>query len=393
MTTGITGSKNVGIIGGGIAGLASAIALAKIGKEVNVFEKATAFKEVGAGIQIGPNAVSALKALGVFDAIQGQTYAPQHILIKDGLTGKLLNRLHLGEGFEQMFKQPYRVIHRADLLSGLIETAKTYSNIELHTAKALTTLDIDETTNACTFEDGSTSNHDLLIGADGFRSVVRRHVLNDGPPVYANHSLFRVLMPMQTLENTRDILDVNLWLYPQGHVVHYPVSNAKQVNIVAAVEQHWSKRGWSIPSDSTEVLQHFSKAHDNLQQLLSKPKNWLKWAAAGHPNTDTWHLHNAVLIGDAAHPTLPYMAQGAAMAIEDAICLGAHIKNHRPISDFASIRRERAHKVVNNATKLGGIYHMSSPSRWARNAVIKSTSSTRQFKRMSWLYDWQAPNL
>ncbi len=389
MTTGIT----TGIIGGGIAGLASAIALAKIGKDVEVFEKASAFEEVGAGLQIGPNAVSALKVLGAYDAIEQQAFAPEHILIRDGLTGKLLNRLHLGDSFEKMFKQPYRVIHRADLLNGLLETAKTFSNINLKTSKSLTSLEINKNSNECTFSDDTTTNHEILVGADGFRSIVRRHIINDGPPVYAGHSLFRSLIPIENVKNIQNILDVNLWLYPRGHVVHYPVSNGTKINIVAAVEQNWEKRGWSLPTDSTQVLEHFKKAHDSLMAIISQPHEWLKWAAAGHPHASTWHRNNAVLIGDAVHPTLPYMAQGAAMAIEDAVCLGSHLNNNREIKDYAQVRQARTQKIVDTSTRLGKIYHMTNPSRIARNLVIQNTSSISQFKRMSWLYSWRAPEL
>ncbi len=383
----------IGIIGGGIAGLASAIALAKIGKQVDVFEKASAFEEVGAGLQIGPNAVSALKALGAYKAIEPHAFAPEQILIRDGLTGKLLNRLHLGDSFEKLFKQPYRVIHRADLLNGLLETAKSYDSINLHTSKPLVSLDLNKDTNECTFADDTTSNHDLLIGADGFRSIVRRHIINDGPPVYAGHSLFRSLIPIENIEHINDIKDVNLWLYPHGHVVHYPVSNGEQINIVAAVEQNWEKRGWSLPADTSQVLEHFKNAHDSLMAIISQPQGWLKWAAAGHPFSKIWHKNNALLVGDAVHPTLPYMAQGAAMAIEDAVCLGSHIKNQRPVSEYAQTRQARTQKIVETSTRLGKIYHMTNPTRLARNMVIKSTSSNSQFKRMSWLYSWRAPNL
>lgn len=383
----------IGIIGGGIAGLASAIALAKIGKQVDVFEKASAFEEVGAGLQIGPNAVSALKALGAYDAVEPHAFAPEYILVRDGLTGKLLNRLQLGDNFENLFKQPYRVIHRADLLNGLLETAKTYDTINLHTSKALVSLDLNKDTSDCTFADDTTSTHSLLVGADGFRSIVRRHIINDGPPVYAGHSLFRSLIPIENIEHIKDIKNVNLWLYPHGHVVHYPVSNGKQINIVAAVEQNWEKRGWSLPADTSQVLEHFKNAHDSLMAIISQPQGWLKWAAAGHPHSEIWHKNNALLIGDAVHPTLPYMAQGAAMAIEDAVCLGSHVKNQRPISDYAQIRQARTQKIVETSTRLGKIYHMTNPSRLARNMVIKSTSSNSQFKRMSWLYSWRAPDL
>jgi salicylate hydroxylase len=250
----------IGIIGGGIAGLASAIALSKIGKEVTLYEKSDAFGEVGAGLQIGPNAVSALKQLGVFDALESANVAPQNIRIMDGLTGRQLTVLPLGDGFKQQFGQPYRVIHRADLLSGLVEGAKACSSINIQLASPLAKLDIDAQSIHCHFTNGFEASHHMLVGADGFRSVVRRSVLNDGPPVFAGHSLYRALIPMTDAPDIANIEDVHLWLYPGGHVVHYPVSAGKSLNIVAASEQDWENRDWSTPAEPVEVIDYFHKA-------------------------------------------------------------------------------------------------------------------------------------
>lgn len=382
----------IGIIGGGIAGIAAAISLSKAGHAIDLYEKTDEFKEVGAGLQIGPNAVSALKQLGVFDALEPLTVAPKNIRIMDGISGKLLSTLPLGSVFENRFGQPYRVAHRADLLTALVETASGHSNIKFHLGKSLTQLDIQPDNNICQFSDGLQSKHQTLIGADGFRSVVRRHVINDGPPVFAGHSLYRTLVPEGQWPDISHIQDVHLWLYPGGHVVHYPVSAGKNLNIVAASEQDWESKSWSTPAEPNDVLSYFPKAANNLLKILNSPDQWLKWAAAGHPHSQTWHKYQTFLIGDAIHPTLPYMAQGAAMALEDAVCLAAAAKTGN-ISQFIPARQDRTKKIVAHSTKLGKIYHMSNPKRLARNFVIQKMSLKAQYNNLAWVYDWSAPKL
>jgi salicylate hydroxylase len=383
----------IGIIGGGIAGLATAIALGKIGKQAAVYERADEFREVGAGLQIGPNAVSALKQLGAFEALEPTLFSPQNIRIMDGLTGKGLTTLPLGNHFVDYFGQPYRVAHRADLLAALLETAQNDKNIELNLSRALKRLDIEPDSNICHFSDGQTKTHQTLIGADGFRSVTRRAVLNDGPPVFAGQTLYRALLDINEVPDIANVMDVHLWLYPHAHVVHYPVSAGKKFNIVAAVEQNWEQQGWSTPAEPHEVLSCYPKAGTDMATILAAPPQWLKWAAAGHPFSPVWHKHGATLIGDAIHPTLPYFAQGAAMALEDAVWLAFTHKNGGGFSAYARERQPRTKKIVETSTRLGKIYHMSNPGRMARNLIIANASTHRQYKQLEWLYQWQAPEL
>jgi len=383
----------IGIIGGGIAGLATAIALSKTGNKIDVYEKSSEFGEVGAGLQIGPNAVSALKQLGAFEALEPTTVAPQNIRIMDGLSGALLTTLPLGKRFEDHFGQPYRVAHRADLLFALLDTAKTHSGIALHLDSQLTRLDIEPDATTCHFTNTHQVTHKTLIGADGFRSVVRRSVLNDGPPIFAGHTLYRALIPIENAPDIANIADVQLWLYPDGHVVHYPVSAGKHLNIVAASEQDWENKNWSTPATPAEVNSFFSNASPALQTVLDAPQTWLKWAAAGHPHSNRWSKHATTLIGDAIHPTLPYLAQGAAMAMEDAVCLAYALKTSKGFTDYETARQERTKRIVSTSSRLGQIYHMKNPKRLARNLAIRHSSTASQYKRLAWLYNWTAPDL
>lgn len=383
----------IGIIGGGIAGLAAAIAMARQGRDVTVYERAAHFTEVGAGLQIGPNAISALKQIGAFEAIAATAFAPSGIRIMDGLKGRQLGFLPLGEEFEKWFGEPYRVTHRADLLAGLLACAKSCTNIDLKNDRTLKSLEVDKDKPVCHFSNDQTSTHALIIGADGFRSTTRRYVLNDGPPVFFGHTLYRALLPMSEFKNLDHPLDVHLWMYPGGHVVHYPVSGGSKLNIVAATESNWEHRSWNTPATNREVLAKFPKAANAVLDVLEQPEGWLKWAAAGHPPSESWHTKNTVLIGDAIHAGLPYFAQGAAMAIEDGVCLAHFLKSGGNLDLFTASRKQRTDKAVKSAARLGKIYHLSGPARLARNMVIRNTSTRQQYERLSWLYSWQAPSI
>lgn len=383
----------IGIIGGGIAGLAAAIALARQGREITVYEQAAHFEEVGAGLQTGPNAISALKQLGAFDAIADNAFSPPGIRIMDALNARQLTYLPLGERFEKWFGQPYRVIHRADLLAGLLETARTHANIDLKNNMCLKNLAIDVPETVAQFKNNHTARHKLLVGADGFRSTVRRHLFNDGPALFFGHTLHRALVDLDSTIGLENPHDVHLWLYPGGHVVHYPVSGGKKLNIVAATESDWQHRTWNCPATPAEVLSRFPHAAEPLEAILQTPEKWLKWAAAGHPSSPCWHRLNTVLIGDAIHASLPYLAQGAAMAIEDAVCLAHAVKTNTSLKQFADQRRPRTDKLVATAARHGKIYHLKGAARQARNLVIRASTTRQQYEGLSWIYRWSAPSI
>ena len=337
--------------------------------------------------------VSALKQLGVFEELGQLTWAPRNIRVMDGLTGKQLNVLELGDHFENHFGEPYRVSHRADLHNALLHVAQNSPGVTLKTSMKLKKLTLDDHAAECEFTNGDHFNHSMIIGADGFRSISRRAILNDGPPIFTGHTLFRALIPLDQSPDIPNIGDVHLWLYPKGHVVHYPVSGGRNLNIVAAHEQDWEQKGWSVPIEPGEVQNCFPDATANMQKVLDAPDVWLKWAAAGHPHSETWFKGPATLIGDAIHPTLPYLAQGAAMALEDSVTLAHAIKHDEGFEEYARLRQPRTKMIVETSTRLGKIYHMSGPMRTARNMVIARVTPAQQFKRLSWLYTWRSPKL
>ena len=378
----------IAIIGGGIAGLSAAIAIAQKGHRVDLYEQADGFHEVGAGLQTGPNAHAALSAIGLAAEMEKQATTPQAIHILDGLSGRRLSRIELGQRFNTRFGQPYRVIHRAGLINLLQKKAAANSNISLFTNRRLTGLDQLPDAVRLEFADGQESRHDFAVAADGVHSVCRKHVFNSPPPVYAGHTLYRALCPADDLRHLPDLSDVQLWLYPRGHVVHYPVSGGRKMNIVAAFEQRWTGTGWSTPASPDEVTRLFHKAAKPLCRTLDTPGNWLKWAAAFRPPASNWIKRNIAFIGDAIHPTLPYLAQGAAMALEDSVAL-AHALD-RNLEQWERSRRERTGNLVSAAARLGRIYHLQGPLRHARNLTLSATSTSRFYKQLEWIYNWSA---
>ncbi len=344
------------IAGGGIAGLASALAVANTGNSALVMEKAAKFEALGAGLQLGPNAVRALQKLGAWDAVEPITSSPPEILIRDGRSGKTLKRLELGKKFETRFGAPYRVAHRADLLQALLSVAKSKSNITIQTNAEVIARDIF---------DGY-----ALIAADGVWSKTREALFPGHAAIISNDIIHRNL--------SDDVVNecVNLWLYPGGHVVHYPVGQSPKLNLLAVTQ-------------GTDVDAHFSMACEELRQIL-KHKSWSQWPAAYVPPLHRWNKGKIILIGDAAHGTLPYLAQGAAMAIEDAVTLGEVLALRKePDSAFeklSELRVQRTQKLHHSSRSAGHFYHLNGISAAMRNAIIANIPSHLQLAQMAWIY-------
>ncbi|MGE0007104.1 MAG: FAD-dependent monooxygenase [Parvibaculaceae bacterium] len=382
------------IAGGGIAGLAGALALARGGRQVRVLEKARAFETVGAGLQIGPNAVRALRSLDVWDRLAPATFAPPGIVIRDGHDGAILQEIALGARFEQRFGEPYRVVHRADLLAALAGRAGEDKRIELVTdAEVRDFADqdghVDVTTTA------GRQRGEALIGADGIRSRIRRTLGADGVLRKRGHILFRALTPFDR-PMPEHLASVTLWLCRLGHVVHYPVKGGRALNVVAAVDGRWESEAWSEPAAHDEIMAHFGKAHADLLQVLAIASPWHKWAAADLAPVRNWSRNRVTLLGDAAHAALPYLAQGAAMALEDAVMLGrcaeAGDTIARAFAAFEGLRRPRTRRIAEASLRLGRIYHASGFFRLARNAALRLTDTDRFLGRMAWIYGFDPLN-
>lgn len=381
------------IAGGGIAGLAAGLGLARTGRAAAIFEQAAAFETVGAGLQMSPNAVRALQWLGAWEAVEPHCVVPAEIHVRDGLSGGLLQRIRLGKPFEQRHGAPYRVAHRADLLGGLLAAARNAPRIELVAAMQAVRAAASADGAALEFASGRRRDGAAIVAADGIRSKLRRQIAGDVEPVYRGQVIFRALISFDAVPPSLSADSVTLWLYPGGHVVHYAVSAWRQFNVVAAVDSAWTAEGWSEPGKADDVKSAFAESADPLADLLAVPRSWLKWAGADLPPVGQWTKGRMVLAGDAAHATLPYLAQGGAMALEDACVLATSVAATPDIaaafSRYAGQRRERTARVQHESLKRARHYHAKGPARLLRNLALRAMTAERFQRRNDWIYGWR----
>jgi salicylate hydroxylase len=381
------------IAGGGIAGLAAALAMAGIGRSARLFEQAAEFAEVGAGLQMSPNAVSALRRLGAWEAVEPACVVPSEIHVRSGRSGTLLQRIRLGKPFEERFGAPYRVCHRADLLAGLVATARGRENIELNTASRVVSAKSGSDGAELALESGRIETGRAAIAADGIASRLRPAIAGPADPVYRGHAVFRSLIAFADVPPAIVADCVTLWLCPGGHVVHYPVSNWRSFNIVAALASADVGGGWGVAGDAAEIDRVFGTMDDGLAGILALPASWLKWRAADLAEVRPWSKGNVVLIGDAAHATLPYLAQGAAMALEDACVLARAVAAHDSCAEafaaYEAERRSRTARIQLESRRLGTLYHARGVKAAMRDAALRLTGPERALARNAWIYAWR----
>ncbi|WP_373506140.1 FAD-dependent monooxygenase [Aestuariivirga sp.] len=379
------------VVGGGIAGLGAALGLSGLGAGVRLFEQAAAFEEVGAGLQMSPNGVRALQALGAWDAVEPSCVIPSEIHVKDGVSGALLQRIRLGKTFENRFGAPYRVCHRADLLAGLVATARNRPAIELRNSSAVTGVELAVAQAALVLDVGETAAGRAVIAADGIRSRLRQEVCGKVDPVHRGHLIHRGLIPLKSVPPEIEIDCVTLWLCPGGHVVHYPVSNWRSFNIVAAVDGTAAEGGWQQPAGSDEMMRHFPAVVEDLSALLAAVPDWRRWQGADLPELPRWSKGNLVLAGDAAHATLPYLAQGAVMALEDAVVLSQQVRTASSLGSafttYESLRRARTSRIQAQSRRMGWAYHARGATALARNAVLRLGGGVA-VRQMEWIFGW-----
>lgn len=380
------------IAGGGIGGLAAALGLARQGRTVRLFEQAQAFEEVGAGLQMSPNGVRALKALGAWEAVEPSCVIPSEIHMRDGLSGALLQRIRLGKPFEERFGAPYRVCHRADLLAGLLTAAKRNFAIELNTGRRAAAVEDGGATVSLGFADGTSVRGAAVIAADGLRSTLRTSVAGEVKPVPRDVILYRGLMPLQRVPPEIEADCVTLWLCPGAHVVHYPVSNWRNFNVVVAVDGTLPDEGWKSPATDGEVARQLPGVCEELSLLLAAPASWMRWQGADLPALSHWTKGRVALLGDAAHATLPFLAQGGVMALEDAIVISRELTGSPDVaaafSAYERLRRARTARVQEQSRSMSRIYHAGGVVAAARNLTLRLSGPSYALSRLEWIYRW-----
>ncbi len=386
------------IAGGGIGGLAAALACAQRGINVTVLEAAREFGEVGAGIQLGPNAMKVIAALGLQTQVMRVACLPESIVIADAASGKQISRMLLGEAVQQKYGAPYVSLHRADLHAVLLAAAqaagvKLQLNQSLlkyeHSAQVVRRLDTD-------FD----QKYDALIGADGLWSQVRSQMRNDGAPRSTGHAAFRALIAFDAMPYALRTPHVRTWWARDVHVVSYPVRAGSLWNLVVLAEMSDSDAsGWSLKASHEDVMRLFKRTEPQLRALLdaggaqtidSHSSGWKRWNLFDRKSIDAAQMAQGrvALLGDAAHPMLPYLAQGAAMALEDAWvlaqCLSANGDAPHALQAYASVRAARCARVVRTAQRNGQIFHLSGGLAIARDAVLSLSGTS--VVGMPWLY-------
>ena len=381
------------IVGGGIAGLTLSIALAHKNIPCHILEKSEHFSEIGAGIQLGPNATKILYKLGLKSDLAKHIYEPETLDIKNGSNNKSLNTVFLKNTVQQLYNSPYFTIHRADLHKVLLEKAMSYECVKIQNNFKIVGFKTSTSNMVALSETGSEIKARLIVGADGIWSSIAKQIAPESSPIFLGKTAWRSLLPMDQCPDFINQEAVTLYMGPNSHLVHYPVKRKGFLNIVAIINDKTSSKSWEQEAASNKLFQRFEKWQPTLQQFLTNISGWTKWPLYQRPVLSKWYQENIVLIGDAAHPILPFLAQGAAMAIEDAKCLADHLSGSLQqtsvtFENFQKERIKRVQKVQQASQKNGTIYHLTGLTAFARNQVIANRSGASLLKDYHWLYGY-----
>ena len=384
------------IVGGGIGGLATALALARRGIYSRILERRPQFSEDGAGIQIGPNGARILKDLGVADGLEARAATPEALSVRDGKSGRELAVLPLGSWIASRHGAPYYVAHRRDLQAALLGSVSADPMIEVTTGLAVESVTAGSERVTLEGDDGDTLHAGVVVAADGLWSSLRRSVSKVSVPKPTGWSAVRAVLPMERVpaELARNL--VTIWLSPGSHVVHYPVSAGRELAIVAIFKDEQTAIGWGALCASAWVLERAKAVPQPLAALLAIPESWRKWSLHRVSVFPEFASGRIALIGDAAHPVFPYLAQGAVLALEDAVTLAACLAVERDdpvhaLARYATLRRARAARVARASYLNGQIYHLRGPLAWARNLVLTSVPGEQLMAGYDWLYGHVSP--
>ena len=386
------------ITGGGIGGLAAAVALARRGIASHVLERRATFHEEGAGIQIGPNGTHILRLLGVAETLRPHVATPEAIRVRDGASGTDLACLPLGPWIAERHGSPYWVAHRSDLHAALLQAARTEPLVALSLGFDSMEIATDGQVVAVASADGHSLTGKSLIAADGIWSTVRSLQFDPRAPRFFGKSAARTVIAADAVPEALRRQETNVWLFPGAHIVHYPVANQHELALVAIVNDPHADKEWGAPVSASWVQQRVPPCAPALRDLLEKAQTWKRWALHTLPVPRTWSRGPVALLGDAAHPILPFLAQGGALALEDAAVLADAL--HRFDTDvpaaltwYGHRRRERAANIAAASRRNGRIYHLSGPLAQARNLALRSVSPHRLMTGYDWLYGWRPDEL
>lgn len=390
-------TRAIVVAGAGIGGLATALAASRAGYIVTVLERAIELEEAGAGVQLAANATRCLAFLGVLDRLRAAAVRPEAFQVIDGRSGAQLAEARMGREAQTRFGAPFLVIHRADLQAALLAAVKDEPTIDLRLGRTVEEFAVHAgIVTVLANRGGDTEEHraHALIGADGIRSTVRDRLGGRGGPVFRHRAAWRATVPTGHLPARFAEPVVRLYLGPDAHMVVYPVRGGGAVNLVAITHDRRPSHGWGIGAAPEELAAIYGKWHGEVRALVNAPERWLRWALFDlDPMTKSWGAGPVTLLGDAAHAMLPFLAQGAAQALEDACVLGITFGEAgedigAALRVYEQRRLGRVTRVQNAARAADRIYHLGGAARIARDAVLRARAGTALLERYGWIYRW-----
>ncbi|PSJ28764.1 3-hydroxybenzoate 6-monooxygenase [Streptosporangium nondiastaticum] len=393
---------NILIAGGGIGGLAAALSVARQGHRATVLERSDVFGEVGAGIQLGPNAFHALDSLGVGAAVRARAVLIDELQFMDGTTGERIARMPLTGAYRERFGNPYAVVHRGDLYQSLLDACRDHPAVTLLGGHYVVRYEQQAaradggpggvTAVTCT---GRAFRGDVLVGADGIRSAVRRQLVGDGDPRVSGHTIYRSVIPMDQVPEELRWNSVTLWAGPKWHFVHYPIAGGKCLNLAATRDDAAAEAVAGLPVPAEAVVAEFPELGHAARRLLELGKGWRAWVLCDRDPVAGWTDGRVTLLGDAAHPMLQYAAQGACMALEDAVLLGELLRGAEPgepalerrLEKYNAARGERTARTQLVAREMGRqLYHPVGEAARARNRMLCSLTADELYDKVAWLH-------
>ena len=379
------------VAGGGIGGISTALGLARKGLRSIVLEKAPALGEIGAGIQLGPNAFHCFDWLGVGDQARAMAVYIDSLRLMDAITAEEITRIPLDDAFRTRFRNPYGVIHRGDLHGVLLRAAQENPLIELRTSSEIVDYAQDGRSVTATLASGDTVTGAALIGADGLWSNIRKKVVGDGMPRVSGHTTYRSVIPTELMPEDLRWNAATLWAGPKCHIVHYPLSGWKVFNLVVTFHNTAAQPVAGKPVTAEEVRQGFEHVHPTARKIIDHGRDWKLWVLCDREPVSNWRDGRVVLLGDAAHPMLQYFAQGACMAMEDAVCIATELSGTPDVetafATYQAKRSLRTARVQLQSRWIGEhIYHPAGGHAALRNAIMRSKTPTEWYDSVEWLY-------
>ena len=384
------------IAGGGIGGLATALGLARIGRRVVVFEQAPQLGEIGAGIQIAPNAFHCFDALGVGDAARAKAVYIDNLILMDAIKDERIAQIPLDAPFRQRFGNPYAVVHRADLHGVLLEACRAHRLISLHVDSCVMRYDQDGARVTVALGNGRTTEGAALIGADGLSSRIRAQLVGDGAPRVSGHTTYRSVVPTGLVPEELRWNAATLWAGPKCHIVHYPLKGGKVFNFVVTCQNGAREPVAGKPVSADEVREGFAHVCARALKIIDHGADWKQWVLCDRDPVQNWVEGRVALLGDAAHPMLQYFAQGASMALEDAVCLAHMAQAQGDDIAGALIAYNRRRAVRTARVQLGSrligeyVYHPEGAMADVRDAAMRAKSPQDWYDTLQWLYGGEA---